>query len=281
LIKPFRADPATGRFEREDEFWGEAFALTHWLRGRPPAQQLSLQRVFAVAAGASQPPQQRGEVKRDLELVSATLVPAPQSAILPASPRLPSADEELDVLRSLEKVGARVQVLPARRQHLFEALEQGEFDLLHLACHGSFGGTAAADASAVLMEDGPFSAAELSPRLAGALRSAAPLVFFNACHSGRLGFSLTRLGSWGARLVQLGCGGFLGALWPVTDKAAVAFARSFYKSLVQSAPLGEAVRRARQCVRERYPNDPSWLAYCCFADPMARIQQSPTKAANG
>ena len=93
------------------------------------------------------------------------------------------------------------------------ALEQGEFDLLHLACHGSFDGPSLADTAAVLMEDGAFRAAELSPRMEGSLRSAAPLIFFNACQSGRLGFALTRLGSWGARLVQLGCGGFVGALW--------------------------------------------------------------------
>src|SRR6185369_12974788 len=40
LIKPYRTDPATGEFET-DAFWGESFALTHWLRGRPPVGRLS------------------------------------------------------------------------------------------------------------------------------------------------------------------------------------------------------------------------------------------------
>jgi hypothetical protein len=31
--------------------------------------------------------------------------------------------------------------------------------------------------------------------MADALRRAAPLIFFNACHTGRFGFALTRLGS--------------------------------------------------------------------------------------
>jgi hypothetical protein len=31
------------------------------------------------------------------------------------------------------------------------------------------------------------------------------------------------------------------------------------------------VRVARVRVREQYPGDPTWLAYCCFADPMARV----------
>ena len=44
--------------------------------------------------------------------------------------------------------------------------------------------------------------------------------------SGRNGFSLTRLGSWGARLVELGCGGFVGTLWPVSEEAAFAFAQA-------------------------------------------------------
>jgi serine/threonine protein kinase len=266
LIKPYRADSATGRIQEQDDFWGQAFALTHWLRGRPPVQHLALRRILALAVGCEEPTANPASPVRELAFVSADTL-APPAA--PSSIRF--AQEELAVLQALERSGARVEVLPARKRQLVDAFERGAFDLLHLACHGTFGGVVKADASAIQMEDGVFSAAELPPRLAGALRSAAPLIFFNACETGRLGFSLTRLGSWGARLVQLGCGAFVGALWPVTDKAALAFAQEFYEGLAQGFPLGKATLQARLRVRERHPNDPSWLAYSCFADPMARI----------
>jgi serine/threonine protein kinase len=273
LIKPFRANRSSGQFEKVDEFWGEAFAMSHWLRGRPPAQQLALRRVVAVATGGSR----AGEgpaTPRDLEMVSAETSSAAPVTEPPSSPAIGYADEELAILRTLESAGAQVQILPARRQQLCEILERGEFDLLHLACHGTFAGVGMADASCLLMEDGTFSAAELSPRLAGKLQAAAPLIFMNACHSGRLGYSLTRLGSWGARLVQLGCGGFVGSLWPVTDLAAVLFARAFYALAAQGLPLAEVVLQARHQVRTQCPGDPSWLAYCCFADPLARFTGS-------
>jgi CHAT domain-containing protein len=145
-------------------------------------------------------------------------------------------------------------------------------DLLHLAGHSMFGGTSSGDASAVLLDDGVFTAAQLSPMMAGPLRRCAPLVFFNTCHSGRLGFCPTRLGAWGARLVELGCGAFIGALWPVTDRAAVAFACAFYERIAERRPIGEAIQLSRQQVRKQFPNDLTWLAYCCFADPMAQIE---------
>jgi CHAT domain-containing protein len=155
-----------------------------------------------------------------------------------------------------------------------EAFEKGGFDLLHLIGHGAFGGTFAADASAVLMEDGDVRVSELSARSIGTMRGASPLVFFNSCHSGRIGFSLTRLGSWGARLAELGCGGFVGTLWPVTDQAAFVFAQAFYELMSQGLPIGEVMLTARHRVRVRFPNDPTWLAYCCFADPWARIERA-------
>ena len=46
----------------------------------------------------------------------------------------------------------------------------------------------------------------------------------------------------------------MGTLWPVTDRAAAAFAQAFYEWMRQGLPIGEAMRRARQRVRERYPN---------------------------
>jgi hypothetical protein len=259
LIKPYRANPTTGKFE-EDDFWGEAFALTRWLRPKPPVEQFSFNRVFAVAARGATTSGQEVETVRDF-------VPNPPEGGLKA------VDKEIAVLRSLGAGGAQVNVLPARIRVLRDAFESGGFDLLHLASHGTFGGAASADASAVLMEDGTFSVVELSPRMKEAIRRASPLIFFNACHSGRLGFSLTRLGSWGAEFVQSGCGGFVGSLWSVTDEAALAFARAFYHAMSHEMPIGEAMLQARLAVHRLYPNDPTWIAYCCFADPMARIQQ--------
>ena len=78
-------------------------------------------------------------------------------------------------------------------------------------------------------------------------------------------------GCLGRHFVHMGCGGFVGALWPVTEQGALAFARAFYQFLVQEYPISEAIRLARQRVRQEFPNDPTWLAYRCFADPMARI----------
>jgi hypothetical protein len=287
LIKPFRANPVTGEIMSEDGFWGESYALAHWLRGRPPVPRLSIARVVGVAAALSgsvpEPIGSAGSVSsesvaastRDMVRIDASSpgVGLPERSGA-AEGLLAALDEELELLRSLEALGARVERLPALRQTLRQAFEDGSFDLLHLVSHGSFGGCAAGDATAVFLDDGVFTAAELSPRMAGALRRGAPLVIFNTCHCGRMGFSLTRLGSWGAHLVRLGCGAFIGALWPVSDRAALAFARAFYAQLARKCPLGEAVRLARLAVREQFPGDPTWLAYCCFADPTAQVESA-------
>jgi hypothetical protein len=67
-------------------------------------------------------------------------------------------------------------------------------------------------------------------------------------------------------------GAFIGALWPVSDRAALAFARDFYEQLTSKRPIGEAVRLARLHVHEQFAEDPSWLAYSCFADPTAQFE---------
>jgi hypothetical protein len=63
----------------------------------------------------------------------------------------------------------------------------------------------------------------------------------------------------------------------VTDRAASIFAQTFYRSMIEGRPIGEAMVRARLRVHECHPNDPTWLAYCCFANPLARIElRGPT-----
>jgi len=184
---------------------------------------------------------------------------------------LAAAEPEISVLTELEAFGSEVRRLPALRQNLREARAEGEFELILFFSHGVFCGTAMADASGLSLDDGVFMVSELSPRIAGPLRRSKPLFFFNTCVSGRLGYSLTGLGSWSARLIELGCGGFVGTLWQVTDRGALEFAKVFYRLLVEDRPIAEAVRLARHELHVRRPFDPSWLAYRCYADPNAHV----------
>ncbi len=211
LIKPYRENPVTGEFE-EAEFWGQSYALTHWLRGRPPAHKFSFKRIFALAAQPGPGAVPSGEAKpaRDMVVCAPSLASEAGQSREPSAWLPVSADEELAVLRALEASGSHLHLLPARCSEILRgAFEGASLQLLHLAAHGEFAGSSAADASAVLMEDGPFRVAELSPNMAAALRRAAPLIFFNSCHSGRLGFSLARSTRGVPSSVRLGCGGFV------------------------------------------------------------------------
>ena len=86
--------------------------------------------------------------------------------------------------------------------------------------------------------------------------------------SPKVGFCISDSYIYDSTVVHAGA--FVGSLWPVTDDVAVLFARVFYERLAAGVPLGEAMRQAREEVRRQRPADPTWLAYCCFADPLAR-----------
>jgi hypothetical protein len=285
LLRPVRRNRLTRRIEQEDVAWGQAFELAHWLEGRPAPTRLSMARVCALAVGGGKPGDR--EVTRNL-------VPVGQAgsqdagsdrtgqnlsgASLPADPALPSADEELRLLWLLAERGSEVEVVRATRNELLRLLEKGGFTVLHLACHGAFD-RSLADASALLLEDGVFHSNDIPRRLEERIRASAPLIFLNACESGRTGFSLTRLGSWGHELVRLGCGGFVGTLWEVSDRAAVAFAGAFYRAFSAGVPIAAAVHQAREQIRCEFPGDPTWLAYRCFAHPLAHVQRQPAPLA--
>jgi len=61
----------------------------------------------------------------------------------------------------------------------------------------------------------------------------------------------------------------------VTDEAALAFATAFYQALAARRPIGEAVAEARRPCGNATPTTPTWLAYRCFADPLARVTAPP------
>jgi hypothetical protein len=117
LIKPYRSNPGTGEIEAEDDFWGTAFALTHWLRGRPPVSRLSFNRIAAMAVRGPSPAQPAASAQRDMVLAAPPAVAATAAPPLPECAALPWAEKEVAVLREVFQartaIFAEVGVPPA------------------------------------------------------------------------------------------------------------------------------------------------------------------------
>jgi CHAT domain-containing protein len=153
------------------------------------------------------------------------------------------------------------------RAAVSDLIDQGLSGLLHFACHNAF--TSAG--SHVTMADGPFDPIDLAyATQSGALRTAHPMVFFNACRSaGQIDWFSTSLG-WAPQFLRAGAGAFVGTLWPVRSDSALTFANTFYSHLVTGRQsLGQASLNARRAIRDE-SGDPTWLAYAVYGSPAAR-----------
>jgi hypothetical protein len=215
-------------------FLCEAFALTRWIRGIRQTLCLPLRNIAVVIPRDSGLPQAAGECG--------------------------------DMLALARGEARRVERIPARVADLLEAFNKGDYDGWHFTGHG-FHRESTPDLSGIWLEDEE----ELTPvHLSGKAKRMGvshPLVFLNACSTGKSGMSLTEMGGWVPHFLKAGAGVCLGALWPIDDGPARAFAREFYSAFTAGAPVAEAVLAARQAIRS--DGNPTWLAYTVFAHPLA------------
>jgi hypothetical protein len=230
----------------DDQPWCCTFQMTRWLR------------LDDQGSGSEGPP---GELwLRSLALLA------------PMDSGLPSAHVELDSLsKLLSSRGVKVLTPPATLDEVMNLLEQGGYDWLHVAAHGKFHNVSPDGHSALWLEGlRPFTPASIvGPEVEAHIRKARPAFVFNACEGGRQGHGLTGLAGWASRLVGRGAGLFAGALWEITDDAALAFVSDFYARLLDGATVGEALRQAR--IGARKSGDPTWLAYSVYAHPNAKL----------
>jgi CHAT domain-containing protein len=178
----------------------------------------------------------------------------------------------------LEPRAIALKPIAPNRADALAALSQGTFDVLHIVCHGISEHDAIDSARLIIGEQaigaGRSKPVVLDPVTVGqearqALRQRRPIVFLNACESGRHGASLTAWGGWPTAFLKAGAGVFVGAAWPIREAPAGAFAAAFYDALLQEKPLVEATNAARAAAR-KWP-DASWLAYRVFGHPNARF----------
>jgi CHAT domain-containing protein len=198
--------------------------------------------------------------------------------ISPPDSNLPAAQRERAFLLNL-----------IQQQHLQDAspveptrplvnllLQDGSYDWFHVAGHGNFHLQNPEGASAIWLKGNlPLTVDDIVGDAEISISKQRPAFFFNACETGRQGWSLTGMGGWAERLVSAGASLFLAPQWSVNDGASLLFCKEVYRSLLEGKTVAEAVRQGRLTARRA--GGPTWLAYSLYAHPNARLSNFPPK----
>lgn len=158
---------------------------------------------------------------------------------------------------------------------VIEHLSSGEHDVVHYSGHGEFN------------EEGQSSYLELAhgkkllPDNIMKNIQGYPIVFLNACHSGKIGKVEESIYSGFRHVENLATGfiignknggaiAFVGTLWKISDSVASQFSISFYQSLFKGKTIGESLKEAKILVRKS-TNDISWAAFILYGDPAMKV----------
>lgn len=188
---------------------------------------------------------------------------------------LPASEREVDhIVAQLGDVDATVwKGADVTNLKLYQALRSGEYDVIHYSGHAFYNRAKPDEGGLVLADQSVFIADTIKRMLRGR-----PLIFLNACESGREMMTdgeVTYTGSDNEGLalsfVLGGALGFIGTLWPIFDEGAAQFAAVFYEHLLGGEMIGEAMRQARLRVRQDRPNDVTWASFILYGDPTLRI----------
>ncbi|MBN2393495.1 MAG: SUMF1/EgtB/PvdO family nonheme iron enzyme [Anaerolineae bacterium] len=141
---------------------------------------------------------------------------------------------------------------------LQRAMRRGEWHIFHFIGHGGFDATADEGLVMLCAEDGAahrMSATQLGRLLAN--HRALRLVLLNACE-GATGGTRDLFSSTASILVRRGLPAVLAMQYPITDRAAIEFSRTFYESLVDGLPVDAAVVESRVAISMAINNTVEW-----------------------
>jgi hypothetical protein len=247
LMRPYQVD----KNWESGAPWCETMRLTRWLQPD------------------SQPEGIPGTPPLKLRMAELTL-------IVPKSSKLKSAKAErafmLKFRRDHQLKDGGVE--PVTDVAVRKALEQ-PYDWVHAAAHGVSLGKGTGEAP-LLLDKGSIKPSDIYGLAIERPLLQAPSFVFNACQVGHEDWTVFGTSGWATQLVGRGAGMFIAPLWSVTDPLAHEFVIALYNELAAGKTVGEAVLAGRLKAREAGdPGDPTWLAYCVYAHPNARIELPP------
>lgn len=188
---------------------------------------------------------------------------------------LPGAEKEGDRILKLASSAAGISITELRGERatkagVLSAIRSGTHDVVHYAGHAFFDEAAPARSGLLCAEKEILSGADLL-----GISNLPFLVFFNACEAGRVRderapkkqsptASTVVRQSYGVAeaLMRGGIANFLSTYWPVNDDAAMAFAETFYKSVLAGDTIGTALLGGRKSVEKL--KSPDWADYILY-----------------
>jgi hypothetical protein len=185
-----------------------------------------------------------------------------------------------DSPESLKGRGITASPIESKRDAFYDALASCEFDVLHISCHGESVSQSIEKASLIIGEETLpgtnqvrlIEVDTITVEAEARLKQRHPLVFLNACETGRMGPQLTAWGGWPNTFLRAGAGAFVGSAWAVRDKPAAAFSTAFYNALLDGKTLAEAATDARAAAKQL--GDASWLAFKVYGHPRASRREA-------
>lgn len=189
-------------------------------------------------------------------------------------PSIPGVDIEArkvaDWLKTQRHYPVRVTHVPteeASRARFISELEQDDYDVIHYAGHGWHNASSTEESQLFFWEDEnkagdvvPVTANQLNLKLK---ESKVHLFYLSCCQGTASGDAADLVNDdflgLADAIVWAGVPSVLGFRWPVSDMGALAFAKAFYKSLLEKGSPEIAAWQAR-CTLAANRNDPTWLS---------------------
>jgi CHAT domain-containing protein len=149
-------------------------------------------------------------------------------------------------------------------------LLQDEYKIMHLAGHGIFNKQSPARSGMLIGNDIYLSVSEIDQMV-----KVPELVFVNCCFLGKIDAAAEEIfqgryklaANIGTQLIEIGVKAVVVAGWAVDDTAALEFTKEFYSEMFNGSCFGDAVKKARKHVYDRFPGTNTWGAYQCYGDP--------------
>ena len=184
-----------------------------------------------------------------------TALPLRVLVVIPGGSGLDTEKERSILTRALEKLGETVQFQflegNISRATIADALLEARYHVFHFIGHGAFRD----DRGYLLFGDENGGRDWISDGIFARFFLDEPwmkLVILNACEGARVSSSKPMAGM-ALKLVERGIPAVIAHQYSMTDKAAICFAREFYRSLSQDGQVDVAVAHARNQLSIRFP----------------------------